>query len=374
MIMKEIKVFLRIGRSPHPIYYDLIDYPPKGVNFVYDPIIRFPSTEKASLLHRAKVKVWSYYIKNRPQIISVNKKECDLIHSTNNILISNKDPWIMDIENVWGLASFKPKNLKGPYWDKVISVLSSEECKALLPLTDAAKQSVISAGGSHLEDKMTVMYSARKAVAPFKKPHNNIPIIMWAGRRYYEKGGKTVMDVYDKIDGKAEFKLLMVGDVPQEVKEKYKNRDNVEFLGTGMTYWDKIKQADILLYPTNLDSYGLAMIDAMNHYVPVISSDMFSAPEIVQDGKTGFVVTHPMKWHDESFVITYPTFEEFISKLKDFHNEAYISDLAEKVMKLLSNEKLRKKMGNAGRELVEKGKFSIDARNKILRKVYDQSL
>ena len=32
--MKKINVFLRIGKNPHPIYYDLINFPPKGVKII----------------------------------------------------------------------------------------------------------------------------------------------------------------------------------------------------------------------------------------------------------------------------------------------------------------------------------------------------
>jgi len=37
------------------------------------------------------------------------------------------------------------------------------------------------------------------------------------------------------------------------------------------------------------------MIDAKNYKLPIIVSDMFSAPELVENGKTGFVLKHPFK-------------------------------------------------------------------------------
>ena len=81
---------------------------------------------------------------------------------------------------------------------------------------------------------------------------------------------------------------------------------------------------------------------------------MFSAPELVENGKTGFVLKHPFKQHDDKFQLKYNSFEEYASKLKI----------------LLKDEKLRKKIGEAGRKEIVKGKFSIKERDKKLIKIY----
>ena len=65
--MKKIKVFLRIGKNPHPMYYDLIDCPPDGITFKHPEFIRINSHKKPSFFHRLKVKMWLYYIKKNPQ-------------------------------------------------------------------------------------------------------------------------------------------------------------------------------------------------------------------------------------------------------------------------------------------------------------------
>lgn len=376
--MKKIDVFIRLGKRPHAGYFDLINYPPENINYVYPKIIK-SKNEKVGLLHKIKVFLWLKYIKNNPSIIKIYS-DCDVIHSTNNIMNSSKHPWVMDVENLLGLMGFSPENHKNQrYFKKVKKVLSSKYCKKLMPYTNASKLSMVNGGLKDIENKMEVLYLAKKSVPLFKKKSNKIPVILWVGRRYWEKGGDTVLKVYDKLNKKADFKLIMRGPVPDEIKDKYKGRENLEFSDTrdyiSDNIWEDLyKNADIFLYPTNLDSFGLAFLDAMNYQVPIVTSDSFSAPEIVEDGKNGFVVKHPLKWHDENFQMTYSSFDSYIERLKTFYDEEYISELSKKVMMLLKDKKLREKMGKIGHEMISQGKFSIEERNKKLGKIYADAM
>lgn len=375
--MGKINVFLRTGKNPHPIYYDLIDYPPKNILFKHPKIIKASAQKKPSLVHKLKVKLWCRYIKNNPPAILLNKEGCDLIHSTNNLMVRNKSPWVMDIELLWGIINFKPVNLKKSYFKKVKKILSSKYCKTLMPYTNAAKQSLINGGMENLEYKMEILYPAKKAIELLTKQDNEITRVLWAGSKFYEKGGNNVLQVFNKIEGKHKFKLIMLGPVPEEVKEKYSGKDNIEFVENkrhAKVLWEEFSKADIFFYPTNLDSFGLGMLDAMNYSIPILCANTFSSSEIVEDGVNGFIVEHPFKWHDERFQIKYDTFEEYMKELKDFHNEKLVSDLSKKLIELLNNKELRIKMGLAGRKMIEEGKFSINERNKKLEKIYLQAI
>lgn len=374
--MKKIKVFLRLGKRPHVGYYDLIDYPPKGIIYKYDEILR-SSAQKASIFHRLKVKIWLRYIKTRPPIVRINPHGCDVIHSTNNIMNSGKTPWVMDVEHIEGLFGMDCSNIKKKnYFSKVKKVLSSKYCKKLMPYTIASKLSILNGGLSNLKSKMEVVYPAKVSIPNFNKKVNKIPTILWVGRRFWEKGGNTVLKVFDKIDGKINFKLIMKGPVPEELKKKYRGKKNIEFSDTqeyiNYSWKELYKNADILIYPTNLDSLGNAFFDAMNYKVPIVTNNIFSAPEIVENGVNGLVVNHPMKWHDENFQPLYLP-GEYIEKLKNLDDDKYISELAEKIIILAKNPVLRKKMGENGYKKISEGKFSIKKRNEKLAKIYREA-
>jgi len=375
--MKKINVFLRIGKRPHPNYYSYLDMPPEGINYKYEEIIR-GDNKKAGILHELKVKLWLWSLKHRPPIIKIDPRGCDLIHSMNNVMNSGKTPWVMDVEHLEGLFGMNRANVKRKlYFYQVKRILTSKYCKKLMPHTIAAKLSILNAGLKELEPKMEVVYPGKESVPNFKKKPNKTPIILWMGRRFLEKGGKTVLHVFDKLDGKAEFKLIMKGPVPEEIKRKYVGKKNIEFSDTedyvSSNWRDFYKKADIVLYPTNFDSLGNVYFDAMNYKAPIVTGDIFNSSEVVEDGVNGFVVNHPFKWHDENFQPLYDA-GEYIPKLKNFYDEKFVSDLAKKVIVLIKNPTLRLKMGEAGYKLISEGKFSIKERNKKLRKIYEEAI
>ncbi len=49
------------------------------------------------------------------------------------------------------------------------------------------------------------------------------------------------------------------------------------------------QEADIVLFPTRLEGFGLTAIEAMSCGTPVIASDCSSLPEIIEHGKTGML-------------------------------------------------------------------------------------
>ena len=50
-----------------------------------------------------------------------------------------------------------------------------------------------------------------------------------------------------------------------------------------------------------------------------------------------------------------------------------MEELVEKTSILIDDEKLRRKMGKAGRQEIETGKFSLEKRNERLRKIFDKA-
>lgn len=89
-------------------------------------------------------------------------------------------------------------------------------------------------------------------------------------------------------------KLVMVGDGPERQNaEKFCREhsicDKVTFLGKIDSVETVLSQCDVLLQPSEKESFGLAALEAMACGVPVVSSDAGGIPEVNIDGETGFV-------------------------------------------------------------------------------------
>ena len=90
-------------------------------------------------------------------------------------------------------------------------------------------------------------------------------------------------------------KLLMIGDGPDRtvaewmVREKQLSAD-VIFLGKQNQVQDLLGCADVLLLPSDIESFGLAALEGMASGVPAICSRVGGVPEVLRDGVEGYLV------------------------------------------------------------------------------------
>jgi L-malate glycosyltransferase len=89
-------------------------------------------------------------------------------------------------------------------------------------------------------------------------------------------------------------RLLMVGDGSERARAEHKAHclgiyQNCVFVGKQPNIIDYLSAADILLLPSEQESFGLAALEAMACEVPVIASRVGGIPEVVTDEETGFL-------------------------------------------------------------------------------------
>jgi N-acetyl-alpha-D-glucosaminyl L-malate synthase BshA len=86
----------------------------------------------------------------------------------------------------------------------------------------------------------------------------------------------------------------MVGDGSERTSAIHRARelgvfDKCAFVGKQARIVDYLCAADLLLLPSEQESFGLAALEAMACQVPVIASRVGGLPEVVDDGETGFL-------------------------------------------------------------------------------------
>lgn len=109
----------------------------------------------------------------------------------------------------------------------------------------------------------------------------------------------------------------------------------------------------------------------MSYEIPVVTINSWANSEIVENGKTGFVVDWPREnWLPIADFLPRGKAKQVERKGVDFK---LIEKLAEKVSILIQNPKLRRMMGKAAREEVERGKFSLKMRNEKLKQIFDEA-
>ena len=136
------------------------------------------------------------------------------------------------------------------------------------------------------------------------------------------------VEILAKVRETAEnVRLIMVGDGPERAACYYRAeqlgvKNRVEFVGKRENIADYMGIADVFLLPSELESFGLAALEAQACEVPVVASRVGGIPEVVTDGETGF-----------------------LSDVGDTEK------MSEDVLKLLNDETMRRTFGEKAREL-----------------------
>jgi N-acetyl-alpha-D-glucosaminyl L-malate synthase BshA len=122
-------------------------------------------------------------------------------------------------------------------------------------------------------------------------------------------------------------RLVMVGDGPERSAVAFRAETagmngHVMFVGKQANISDYLGVADIFLLPSELESFGLAALEAQACELPVIATRIGGIPEVVADGESGY-----------------------LSEIGD------VDKMAADTIKLLRDEELRTAFGKRGREL-----------------------
>src|SRR5947209_17543722 len=105
---------------------------------------------------------------------------------------------------------------------------------------------------------------------------------------------QDVIEIFDRVRKRVPSRLLMIGDGPERATAEWLAqrkgiRDRVLFLGKQDRVQEKLAVADLMLMPSELESFGLAALEAMACKVPTIATRVGGVPELIDHGETGLL-------------------------------------------------------------------------------------
>jgi len=103
-----------------------------------------------------------------------------------------------------------------------------------------------------------------------------------------------VVKVFAQVVRQVPAQLVLVGDGPERSAAEWLARDlhiheKVHFLGKQEMVNELLPLADLMLMPSELESFGLAALEAMACKVPSIATRVGGVPELIDDGLTGLL-------------------------------------------------------------------------------------
>ena len=141
---------------------------------------------------------------------------------------------------------------------------------------------------THIKDE------AQRAEARKKLAGPDEAILMHLSNFRPVKRVVDVVKIFARVVEELPAQLVLIGDGPDRSAAEWLAHDlgiqaRVHFLGKQERVNELLPLADILLMPSELESFGLAALEAMACKVPSIATRVGGVPELIDDGETGLL-------------------------------------------------------------------------------------
>jgi len=220
------------------------------------------------------------------------------------------------------VSAFLAKSMLSPRRLPVVTTLHGTDItlvgaeRSYLPITrfSIEQSDGVTAVSRHLKDATRDVIGAKKEIEViynFVNCEKYRPTGDSALRRQFAPGGESILihisnfravkrpadvvEIFGRVREKIPAVLLMIGDGPErghaERCAREKRMDGcAHFLGKQDNIEQWLGISDLLLLPSEIESFGLVALEAMACEVPVVASHVGGIPEVIADGVEGFLV------------------------------------------------------------------------------------
>lgn len=205
-------------------------------------------------------------------------------------------------------------------WKKAATVVSNSRGLKELALRTNAQQEI------------GIIYNGIDTAEFFPgRSENQTPTVLCVSRLTPRKGINYLISAMPEISEKipkVKLKIAGEGDAKNDLENQARNLElnNIEFVGrVAHNALAKIyREASVFVLPSLNEGMSNTMLEALASGLPLVATDTGGTRELVEDGKNGYIV-----------------------KMKD------ASDLAKKIIAILSDSELQKQMAQSSRKKAE---------------------
>jgi glycosyltransferase involved in cell wall biosynthesis len=394
MGVSERVVQLHLGRYVHPIYREQLHAVPDGFRYSFEHTDladetaptkrvveqrgRFASARR--LAERVALRGLSqagYVRQGRTRA----EPGATLIHSCERLLYRSPLPYVLDFEHAELFVMYQHVALSRP-WTRawLLNALSDERLRFLLPWSEAARESLYQALGAGARERLAartrVVYPAIRALVDRPRPRATQTLrVLFVGTAFYEKGAVEAIAAIRRVSATHSVHLDLVSYVPPEWRSRLADDETVTVHTPGGA--DMVKalysQADALLFPSHMDTFGWVVLEALAHGLPVLAPGHLALEETVRDGVSGLLFApENMLYGPDTlcrFAHMLPPPRHYLKALRE-PSKRYVDGLAVALARLAEDRDLQMQLAEGALEEVRQGRFSIERRREALARIY----
>ena len=150
--------------------------------------------------------------------------------------------------------------------------------------------------GSHLERKTVLVYNGVKTSLYEERKSENFGKMIVASHLRESKGIQDLIEAVNLLpeENKVLLKIDIYGEGPMRKElgrtvELYHLENQITFKGSSSELPNLLQEYSFLLQPTYMECFSLSILEALAANVPVITTPVGGNPEIIKEGKNGFI-------------------------------------------------------------------------------------
>jgi len=239
----------------------------------------------------------------------VPEPDYDLVHVQNVVPLLTRRPYIVTFESYLPRVTQDRPQARLEAWLR--QRLLSEQCVALIAKSEYAWrqfawQNRHFDGRSALEAKMQLIYAAVPLRRSEPKRRSGGLKLLYVGRNFIRKGGPAALRAHARLrEAGVPVETTVVSSLRETPNDffgptdpEYIRRQHAAVAQEGVTHHASLPgreverlmdEAAFFLAPTLQDTFGFAQAQALAGGTPVLATDAYAQPEIVEDGRSGFL-------------------------------------------------------------------------------------
>lgn len=234
----------------------------------------------------------------------------DLVHSNNAVPLLTRRPYIISFEDYLPRV---PEDRYIGWLDRWLRKrLLSDRCVALIAMSEYARrqfrwQHRNAAERAALEAKLRVLYPAVPLRRQQPKHLGSRMRLLFVGRDFMRKGGPALLRAHAQLrEQRVPVETTIVSALrwsatdyigppsAEYVRDELRRLDQPGVTHVPTAANDRVLQlmmdADFLVFPTLHETFGYVSLEALSCGTPVVVSATCAQPEVVEDGRSGYLL------------------------------------------------------------------------------------
>lgn len=234
----------------------------------------------------------------------------DIMLSYNRFMKTNK-PYIIILENPTALYHYcLDRNTSFIGKRKIRKYLTDNNLKAIICMSNACystiDQVLAVVPKNVLVRKIYPLVPANsllKEIDIKKRSYNKVFRCIYISSKFELKSGNELVEVFERFkkEGLKNIKLNIITDLTEikpNIRKRIEENDLIELDDFNFTHKElekKYIESNLLLHLSRQDSFPLTVLEGLKAALPVLATNIYGIPEMVEENKNGYLIS-PKYW------------------------------------------------------------------------------